>query len=106
MLFGSCRDGNQGFLSIATRDLPAYRVSGDYNIARLCVPVNNAAGYVAALLGLGGRCHGHGSTPSREEGENERGVHLHPTTIYLRPKVALVKFVHTDHMTKSQMYAR
>lgn len=104
MLFGSCRDGDQGFLSIATRDLPAYRISGDYNIARLSVPVNNAVGYVAALLGLGGRCHGHGYTPSREEGENEQGPPA--PDHHLRPKVALVKFVHTDHMTKSQMYAR
>jgi hypothetical protein len=104
LLFGSCRDGNQGFLSIATRDLLACRVSGDYNIARLCVAVNNAVGYVAALLGLGGRCHGHGSTLSEREGENERGP---PAPDYhLSRKVALVKIVHTDHMTKIQVYAR
>lgn len=134
MVSGICRDGNQDFLSTATRDHPTCRLGGDYridvlpwvylvlaspqfpvrdrlsapleihlsaersytirsksrklalgkprvrhllciryNIARLCVAVDNAIGYVAALLGLGGRCHGHGSTLFAREGETERG---------------------------------
>ena len=85
-------------MSIATRDLPACRVSGDYNIARLCIAVNNAVGYVAAFLGLGGRCHGHGSTLSEKEGENERGP---PTPDYI-PSTASY---HLRHLTKKRQHS-